>query len=104
VALGSSVSPDGEVLMVQLPNLTTPSTSDTTWHFVDTTRGRTTVVDAFEPEQPVVWSDDSEFAAGLVDSTLFVFDRADGVVISLSAPELRAIAPASSSLPIASTG
>ena len=51
------------------------------WYFVDTTRGQSSVVAAFEPDQPVVWSADARFAAMISDSRLLVFDRAGGELV-----------------------
>ena len=71
--LGTSVSPDGDVLLVRLPVASTDSAGDTPavdgWFLADTARGRLTVVDDFDAGQPVVWSADSNFAAVLADST-----------------------------------
>ena len=101
--LGTSVSPDGEVLLVRLPVATTGSAGDTPavdgWFLADTARGRLTFVDAFDAGQPVIWSADSNFAAVLADSTLLVFDRAAGELVPLSAPRIRAIGSAASPWP-----
>jgi hypothetical protein len=103
--LGSSVSPDGNVMLVKLPVAATDSPSDAgtveAWAFADTANGRLTVIDGFDAGQPVVWSADSNFAAVLADSNLFVFDRAAGELVPLSTPRLRAIGSAASSSPAA---
>ena len=58
-ALGTSVSPDGDVLLVQLTNVSPEGTTDTSWFFADTTTQRLTAVDDLQPDQPVIWSADS---------------------------------------------
>ncbi len=106
-ALGTSVSPDGDVLLVELPVASTDLSGDTPavdgWFLADTARGRLTFIDGFNGDQPVVWSADSNFAAVLADSTLLVFDRATGELVPLSAPRLRAMGSATSPSLAAST-
>jgi hypothetical protein len=101
-AFGTSVSPDGDVLLVKLPE-DSPGDAPVpaTWALADTTRGRLTLIDGFDASQPVVWSADSNFAAVLADSNLFVFDRAAGELVPLSTPRLRAIGSAASPSPTA---
>ena len=100
-ALGTSVSPDGDVLLVQLTNVSPEGTTDTSWFFADTTTQRLTAIDDLQPDQPVIWSADSSFAAVLADTNLLVFDRAAGELVPLSAPKLRAIGQASITEPVA---
>jgi hypothetical protein len=99
-ALGTSVSPDGDVLLVNA-TVASDAAAGGTWAFADTARGRLTVIDGFDAGQPVVWSADSNFAAVLADSNLFVFDRAAGELVPLSTPRLRAIGSAASPSPAA---
>jgi hypothetical protein len=104
-ALGTSVSPDGDVALVKVP--VTPGDDAgpvDAWAFADTARGRLTLIDGFDAGQPVIWSADSNFAAVLADSGLFVFDRAAGELVALSTPRLRAITSAASPSPTAPTG
>ncbi len=96
------MSPDGDVLLVKLPDrLGRRRSRAEAWAFADTASGRLTVIDGFDAGQPVVWSADSNFAAVLADSNLFVFDRAAGELVPLSTPRLRAIGSAASPSPTA---
>jgi hypothetical protein len=102
-ALGTSVSPDGGVALVQIPVDSTDAAADTavveTWAFVDTAQGSLTIVDDFDSGQPVVWSADSRFAAVLAGSDLYVFDREAGDLVPLSTRRFRAIGSAASPFP-----
>ncbi len=98
-ALGTSVSPDGGVLVVQLRGVSTdpngaPSVEDV-WCFADTASGRTTLtrIENYDPDQPVIWNATGTFAAVLSGPNLQVFDRAAGEMVALDAPALRAIGP-----------
>ncbi len=92
-ALGSSVSPDGAVLLVQLRVVTTDANNVESlvdqWFFADTTSGRITAIENFQAGQPVIWNDAGTFAAVLSGPDLQVFDRAAGEIVALDAPALR---------------
>jgi hypothetical protein len=98
-ALGSSVSPDGEVLVVQVRVTTTDpdgtASSDDEWFFVDSATGRATAISRFHATQPVVWNSAGTFAAVLAGSTVQIYDRAAGELVPLDAASLVAIGPAS---------
>jgi hypothetical protein len=98
-ALGTSVSPDGTVLVVQLQGVSTDpndvASVEDVWCFADTTSGRITLtpIENYDPDQPVIWNATGTFAAVLSGPNLQVFDRAAGEMVALGAPALRAIGP-----------
>lgn len=95
--LGTSISPDGGVLLVRLGMTgigSVPATTDVDqWHLADTELGTLTPIENFDPSQPVIWNADSTFAALRADSGMFVFDRAAGELVALTTDRLRAIGP-----------
>ena len=103
VGLGTSVSPDGDVALMQIPVGSTDPAGGTdvveTWAFVDTAGRKLTFIDDFDAGQPVVWSADSRFATVLADSNLYVFDREAGDLVPLSTQRFRAIGSAASAFP-----
>ncbi len=104
-ALGTTVSPDGDVALVKVPVASDDDAGAVdAWAFADTANGRLTVIDGFDVGQPVIWSVDSNFAAVLADEHLLVFDRAAGELVPLSTPRIRAITSAASPSPSAPTG
>ena len=96
-ALGTSVSPDGAVLLVQLRVASSDANDvaslDDQWFFADTATGRTTAIANFQAGQPVIWNAAGTFAVVLSGPDLQVFDRTAGEMVALEAPALRAIGP-----------
>jgi len=96
-ALGTSVSPDGAVLLVQLRVESTDANNvvslDDEWFFADTATGRTTTITNFHAGQPVIWNAAGTFAVVLSGPDLQIFDRTAGEMVALDAPALRAIGP-----------
>jgi hypothetical protein len=88
-ALGTSVAPGGEVLMVEVP-----SPDGQVWTMFDAATGALTQLTDLAIDQPVVWNDDASFAAFLADSSLAVYDRASQQVVAVDTVPLRAIGPA----------
>lgn len=94
-SLATSVSPDGSVLVTRLPAVTTgrdgEAEVDEVWAFADTASGQVTFVDDLDTTQPVIWAADGQFAVVLADSTLRLFDRAAGRLVTLGLPSVNAI-------------
>jgi hypothetical protein len=94
VALGSTVSPDGDVVVSSLAVLDGGLEPAMRTVLFDVRSGEVTFVDGLHyDEQPVVWNDASTFAALLVDSEVRVYDRAAGRTIGLAGSRVNAIGP-----------
>ena len=91
VALGTSVAPGGDVLVVEVR-----SPGDRRWAMFDTATGRLRELTDLAIAQPVIWNTDASFAAFLADSRLAVYDRAAEDVVAVDTVSLRAIGPAPS--------
>jgi hypothetical protein len=93
-ALGTTVSPDGDVLVSRAaassggPNPTMQTV------LLDTRTDNATFVDGHTADQPLVWNADSTFAALLVGPAVEVYDRAGDRTIELDGARIRAIGPA----------
>ena len=92
-ALGSTVSPDGDVLVSQLPAVNGGLEPELQTVLLDIVTGQLTFVDLHANDQPVVWNDASSFAALLVESTVHVYDRAANDTVTLDGARLRSIGP-----------
>ncbi len=93
-ALGSTVSPDGNVIVSQLDAVRGGLEPVLQTVLLDVATGAVTFVDGRSDDQPIVWNDDSTFAALLVGSIVHVYDRAADDVVELDGPRIRAIGPA----------
>lgn len=85
---GGSMSPDGEVVLVQRCE------AALVWSVVDLANGA--VVDAPAPSAfvPIVWSDDSRFAAFVSEERLRIYDRDAARIVTLDGLDrLRTMAP-----------
>ncbi len=91
VALGTSVAPGGDVVMVEVRAPGGP-----VWSMYDTTTGTATELTDLAIGQPVIWNADASFAAFLAGSNLVVYDRAAQDVVAVDTAPLRAIGPAPS--------
>ncbi len=91
VALGTSVAPGGDVLVVEVR-----SPGERRWAMFDTTTvtGRLPELTDLAIAQPVIWNADASFAAFLAGSSLAVYDRAAQDVVAVDTVSLRAIGPA----------
>ncbi len=88
-ALGTSVAPGGDVLVVEVP-----SPDGRVWTMFDAATGALTPLTDLAIDQPVIWNDDASFAAFLAGSSLVVYDRAAQEVVAVDTVPLRAIGPA----------
>ena len=93
-ALGTTVSPDGDVLVSRAAALNGGLEPTMQTVLVDIRTGDVTFVDAHTEDQPLVWNADSTFAALLVGPAVEVYDRAGDRTIELAGARIRAIGPA----------
>ncbi len=93
VALGTSVAPGGDVLVIEVRSPDGPR-----WAMFDTSTatGRLPELTDLAIAQPVIWNADASFAAFLAVSSLAVYDRAAQDVVAIDTAPLRAIGPAPS--------
>ena len=93
-ALGSTVSPDGDVLVSRAAALNGGLDPTMQTVLLDSQTGDVTFVDGHTDDQPLVWNADSTFAALLVGPVVEVYDRAGDRTIALDGARIRAIGPA----------
>lgn len=95
VSTAGSISPDGAVVLVESDKSGTgedPPTEVGTWSFVDLTTGIGTNVTEPTRDQPVVWNDDSTYAAFATEDGLFLYERSTATVIEvLGVSDVRAM-------------
>ena len=75
---GQTVSPDGDVVFVQV------SANSLAWLMIDLAAGTVLEVPGPGRVTPIVWSNDSQYAAYVSGDILRVYDRAAGVLKDLS--------------------
>ena len=93
-ALGTTVSPDGDVLVSRSAVVNGGLEPTKLTVLLDIRTGNATFVDGHTDDQPLVWNADSTFAALLVGPAVEVYDRAGDRSIELDGARLRAIGPA----------
>jgi hypothetical protein len=93
-ALGTTVSPDGDVLVSRAAALSGGLEPTMQTVLVDIRTGDVTFVDAHVDDQPVVWNAESTFAALLVGPVVEIYDRAGDRTVGLDGARIRAIGPA----------
>lgn len=92
-ALGTTVSPDGDVLVSRALAVSGGLEPTLQTLLFDVATGEATFVDGHTDDQPIVWNDDSTFAALLVGPDVEVYDRAEGRTVALTGARIRAIGP-----------
>jgi hypothetical protein len=93
-ALGTTVSPDGDVLVSRAAVLNGGLEPTLQTVLFDIRTGDATFVEAHTDDQPLVWNAESTFAALLVGTVVEVYDRAGDRTIELDGARVRAIGPA----------
>lgn len=83
-ALIGSMSPDGNVVLARLdPERSADADPTETWALFDLVSGTEVVVNEPAPGQPLIWNDDSSYAAFASDDTLFIYERATASILTV---------------------